>query len=165
MRVPPWLLLALFVLPGLAAGAVEPGDKAPPFVNPDLQKRHVWSRDYLARGWVIVDFFATDCEGCKKELPILERLFADHQERGLSVLVFATDSEGDQVVQPYFQEHPTPLTVLIDRYQVAVRKYGVSEIPTVFLVDPEGVIALKKVGYSEELYAQVSALLSAEGMR
>ena len=93
-----WFFLALLVLPSLAAAAAEPGEDAPAFVNPDLQKRHVWSRDYLAKGWVIVDFFATDCEGCKKELPILERLVADHGERGLSVLVLATDPDGDAVV-------------------------------------------------------------------
>jgi hypothetical protein len=50
----------------------------------------------------------------------------------------------------------------VDRYRVAAKRYGVEEIPTVFLVDPEGVIVLKKVGYSEELYEDVSALLSAE---
>jgi thiol-disulfide isomerase/thioredoxin len=155
------LLLLFLMVPGVLSSAAEPGESAPPFVNPNLQKRHVWSRDYLGKGWVIVDFFATDCEGCKKEMPILERLFQDYREQGLSVLVFATDPEGDKVVKPYFDENPTVLTILVDRYQVAVKKYGVEEIPTVFLVDPQGLIVLKKIGYSEKLYAEVSALLSA----
>jgi len=45
--------------------ALEPRDKAPPFVNLDLSRQHVLSKNYLEKGWVILDFFATDCEdGC-----------------------------------------------------------------------------------------------------
>jgi peroxiredoxin len=160
-RATAMFLLLFLLLPGGFAVALQQGDSAPPFVNPDLQKRHVWSRDYVGKGWVIVDFFATDCEGCKKELPVLERLFAEFGDAGLSVVVLATDPEGDEVVEPYFRDNPTPLTVLLDRYQVAVKKYAVSEIPSLFLVDPQGVIVLKRTGFSEELYAEVSALLRA----
>jgi peroxiredoxin len=138
---------------------MEAGDKAPPFVNLDLSKHHVLSKNYLGRGWIILDFFATDCEGCKKELPVIEQLHRDFADQGLEVIVFATDPDGAEVVNPFFENRPTPLTVLLDHYQVTVKKYGVDEIPSLFLIDPEGIIVHKEVGYREDLYEVISSLL------
>jgi len=153
---------AFWLAAALPLFALEPGDQAPPFANPDLAGRHVLSRDYLGRGWLIVDFFATDCEGCKKELPILERLQREFGPR-LPILVLATDPAGQAVMEAYFRASPTTLTVLLDRYHSAVRRYGVSEIPSLFLIDPAGVVALKQVGFQEGLYERIRALLPADG--
>jgi peroxiredoxin len=156
------LLMAVLVSGALEAAALEVGAKAPPFANPDLQNRYVMSRDLLGKGWVILDFFATDCEGCKKELPILERLQADYGGAGLSVLVFATDAEGARVVEPFLGQRPTSLPIVLDRYQVTSKKYGVTEIPSLFLVDPAGEIAFVEVGFREDLYEALSAILEAD---
>ena len=139
--------------------ALEPGDKAPSFVNLDLSRHHVLSKHYLGKGWVILDFFATDCEGCKKEIPIVEQLYRDFSDQGLEAIVFATDPGGAEVVGPFFENRPTPLTVLLDHYQVTVKKYEVEEIPSLFLIDPEGSIVHKEVGYREDLYEVISSIL------
>lgn len=152
------VLLGLLLCAG-AGFSLETGDKAAPFVNLDLSKRHVLSKTYLGQGWLILDFFATDCEGCKKELPIIEQLHQDFSDQGLEVLVFATDPQGAAVVGPFFEKRPTPLTILLDHYQVTVKKYGVGEIPSLFLIDPEGTIVHKEVGYREDLYQLISSFL------
>ena len=156
------LVLALILAGTYPLLSLEPGEKAPPFVNPDLEMQHVQSRDFLGKGWVIINFFATDCEGCKKELPILERLSHDFADQGLIVLIFATDPEGQEVVVPYFQCQPTALAVLLDRYRVALNKYGVKEIPSLFLVDPDGTVVYKVVGFQEDLYGQINQLISPD---
>ena len=155
------LIVLAFLFCAFSLFALEPGDKAPPFVNLDLSKHHVLSRHHIGKGWVLLDFFATDCEGCKKEIPIIEQLYRDFSDRGLQVIVFATDSEGAEVVVPYFENKPTPLTVLLDHYQVTVKKYGVGEIPSLFLIDPEGVVVHKEVGYREDLYEVISSILGS----
>jgi len=71
--------------------------------------------------------------------------------------VFATDPAGQPVVEAYFRAAPTPLTVLLDRYHSAVKRYGVSEIPSLFLIEPAGVVV------QEELYERIRALLPAGG--
>ncbi len=165
-----WAARAAFLAMVLLSAAapvsfgLDTGAQAPPFVNLDRQRQRIWSRDYLGKRWVILDFFATDCDGCKKELPILERLQAEFAARGLAVLVFATDLQGEEVVGPYFRASPTPLPVLLDNYQMVVKRYGVTEIPSLFLVDPQGTIVHKEVGFREDLYESLRALLSA-GMR
>jgi peroxiredoxin len=155
------LLRLGLLLCAFGAFALEPGDKAPPFVNLDLSKHHVLSKHYLGQGWVILDFFATDCEGCKKEFPLIEKLYRDFSDRGLQVIVFATDPEGAEVVGSFFQNKPTPLTVLLDHYRVTVKKYGVEEIPSLFLIDPEGFIVFKEVGYREDLYEVIGFILGS----
>jgi thiol-disulfide isomerase/thioredoxin len=156
--------LVLMVLPCVALlapslPALDTGDKAPPFANPDLNNRHVLSRDYVGKGWLLIDFFATDCEGCEKELPVLERLHREYAPSRLQILVFATDTGGFSVLTPYFRSRPTPLPVLVDRYRVAVKKYGVSEIPALFIVSPEGLIVYQQVGFTEDLYDRIRTLL------
>jgi thiol-disulfide isomerase/thioredoxin len=156
------MLLALFFfLLSLAQGVfgLDIGDRAPSFANPDLHNRHQLSKEYLGQGWLILDFFATDCAGCEKELPVLERLQGELAPARLKILVFATDLDGASVVGPYFQSRSTSLTVLLDRYRVATKKYGVSEIPSLFLVDPAGLIVYKQVGLTEDLYERVRSLL------
>ena len=153
-------LIVGLLLCSIVAFALEPGEKALPFVNLDLSKDHVLSKHYLGQGWVILDFFATDCEGCKKELPVLEQLYRDFSDRGLEIIVFATDPQGAEVVIPYFDNQPTPLKVLLDHYQVTVKKYGVGEIPSLFVVNPDGLIVHKEVGYNEDLYEIISSILT-----
>jgi thiol-disulfide isomerase/thioredoxin len=156
------LTCLLLLAAALPLFGVEPGEKAPPFANPDLASRHVLSRDYLGKGWLLVDFFATDCVGCKKELPVLERLHRELGAGGPAILVFAADPAGQAVVEPYFRDNPTALTVLLDRYQATVKRYGVSEIPSLFLINPAGIVVLKQVGFQEGLYERIRALLPAD---
>ena len=125
------LTCLLLLAAALPLFGVEPGEKAPPFANPDLASRHVLSRDCLGKGWLLVDFFATD-------------------------------PAGQAVVEPYFRDNPTALTVLLDRYQATVKRYGVSEIPSLFLIDPAGIVVLKQVGFQEGLYERIRALLPAD---
>jgi thioredoxin-related protein len=75
------------------------------------------------------------------------------------IFVFAVDSEGRSVLDPYFEERPTSLPVLIDRYKVAAERYGVEKLPTVFLVNPEGTIVYKAEGYKPENIEAIKSFL------
>jgi len=136
------------------------GEQSPQFVNLDLNNQHTYSRNILGQSWVILDFFATDCEPCQQELPQLESLYEAYKERGLQVVVMVTDQEGAAAALPYFQQHPTALMVLLDRFQVTTGRFGVTEIPSVFLINPQGVIALKCEGYSKQFIQRMRDLLN-----
>jgi len=94
-------------------------------------------------------------------LPIVEQLYRDFSDQGLEVIVFAADPEGTELVTPFFESRPTPLTVLLDHCQVTVKKYGVGEIPSPFLINPEGFIVHKEIGYREDLYELISSFLGS----
>ena len=140
--------------------SLEEGDEAGKFVNPDLQGKFVLSKSLIGKGWVILDFFATDCEGCKKELPELEELYEEFEEYEFKIIVFSVDEEGAEIVKPYFKENPTKLIVVLDRFKVAAQKYGVDEIPAVFLINPEKEIVFKRIAYSEETVKEIRKILA-----
>ncbi len=154
------LLVAFLFSLSVPLFSLDVGEIAPSFANPDLSGKFFLSKKIIGQNWVILDFFATDCKGCKKEIPELEALYKDFEDRGLQIFIFATDREGSQIVRKYFAENPTNLTVLIDRYLVTAKKYGVEEIPSVFLVGPDKKIKIKGVGYSKEVIEEMRKILS-----
>jgi peroxiredoxin len=140
------------------------GDAAPKFTNPDQAGKYLMSTKVYGAGWVIIDFFRTDCEPCKKELPELEKLYGKYQKTGkLQAILFDTDTDPSQV-GPFFQSRPTPLAVVLDRYQVTAERFGVESLPMLFLVDPSGKIAMKAVGETETraALARMETLLAKE---
>ena len=140
--------------------SLENDEEALKFVNLDLNGEYVFSKNFIGKSWVILDFFETDCKPCKKELPQLEGLLEEFGERGLKAILFAADLEGPSLIKPYFRENPTTLTVLLDHYKVTTEKYGISVIPTVFLVNPEGMVVVKEEGYSEESIMEMRGILN-----
>lgn len=154
-----FILFISFVLV-LPICALDVGDDAGTFVNPDLSGNFVFSKDYFGSKWVLLDFFATWCEPCKEELPELEDIYAEFGEKGLAAILFSIDEEGDKAVKPFFAETPTEMTVLIDRYMVTAERYGVEGIPVVFLINPSGKIVVRGDGYSEETIGEIRSILA-----
>jgi len=152
-------LAVLIFVSGTVLMALEVGDDAPPFVLTDLDRNYVFSKNLFGQGWILVDFYSTTCVACNEELPYIEDLYEKRKDSGFDVVVLATDSEGSAVVKPFFAQRPSPLTILLDRYQKAVENYGVEALPTVFLVNPEGKIAYTSTGFHEGLIEEIEAFL------
>lgn len=153
------VVLLLVLANPLSLAALDVGAQAPPFVLTDMNRNYVFSRNIYGKGWVLVDFYATWCEACNEELPYLEDLFIRRGGDDFQVVVMATDSEGTGTVKPFFEARPTPLLVLLDRYQKSVESFGVTELPTVFLIDPQGFIAYRSSGYHQGLIEEIEALM------
>lgn len=154
------LVLIVFILFASSVFALEVGEDAATFANMDLSGKFQFSKNYIGKDWIIIDFFATYCIPCKEEIPELEDLLEEFGDKGLQCFVMATDKDGNSIVGPYFQETPTTLTVLIDRYMVTAKRFGVDSIPTVFLIDTEGEIVFKAIGYSKESVEEMHAILT-----
>ncbi len=150
----------VFLVAAAAARAIGVGDPAPTFVNPGLDGVFVSSKDLFGKGWLLLDFFSTDCEPCKRELPELEKLYKEFSPKGLSVLIFATDEGGGEVVKPYVESRAIGVPLVLDRYKVTAERYGVKQIPTVFLVNRKGKIAFKAEGYFDTTIAKLRKILS-----
>ncbi|MBI9103436.1 MAG: redoxin domain-containing protein [Spirochaetales bacterium] len=153
------ILLALSVAPSFA---IEVGDTAPPFVLTNIDRSYVFSKNIYGTGYVLLDFYATTCVNCNKELPLIEDIYLDHKDNGLQVLLMATDPEGSSIVKPFFEANPTPIPILLDRYQKSVESFGVEVLPTVFLINPEGKVVYKGTGFHPEVDDEIRAFLETE---
>ena len=152
----PLALVVLLLVGSVLCHAIEVGDDAPKFANPDLGGRYVRHATVVGAKWVIVNFFATWCEPCKEELPELEALQKEVGTDDLQIIVFATDKEKAKVKE-FFQKRPTNLTILLDPYQMAYQRYNDPKdgIPTIFLVDKQGKLAMAHVGFDPEFIAKM----------
>lgn len=146
-RVLAVLLLASAFLAFLGRGPAAAG-VAPGFSAPDFTLRTLDGRDWspaLARGApLVLDFWASWCPPCRKELPILDAFAAELGSRGRVVAVDV--AEDPQTVQAFVRETGLALPILLDR-QGAVRElYGVRALPTTVFLDARGVVTSVVVG-------------------
>ncbi len=140
--------------------------KAPPLALPDEEGTKTWRLSELRGKVVLVNFWATWCPPCRKELPSMERLWRQFEDAGLVVLGVNVGETGDQVFA-FSNGLETPLTfpLLLDEDSRVARSWPVKGLPTTFLIDKQGRMAFGVVGGREfdspAIVRQVRELLAA----
>jgi peroxiredoxin len=105
---------------------------------------------------VLVDFWGTFCEPCKKSFPRLQDLYARYASQGLSVLGISEDEAEDKdKIAAFGDTYGAKFPLAWDRNKAAARSYKPETMPSSFLVDREGVIRYAHVGYHDGEEADV----------
>jgi thiol-disulfide isomerase/thioredoxin len=143
----------------IAAGEI--GSRLPDFSVKDLQGREFSSADLHGKV-VIIDFWATWCQPCKKEMPGYQKLLDRYGSRGFAVIGFKFDTMMDM-------EDPVLFAKKIGvRYPLAVadddlkQKFGgVEGLPTTMLYDRQGILRDKVIGfeYTDVIESELKPLL------
>ena len=112
--------------------------------------------DYVGKGnYVLVDFWASWCGPCKREIPNLVKILKKHQDKGLTVLgvaVWDKVEDTKQAIETFKIEWP----VMLDAQTGPTDLYGISGIPHIILFAPDGTIVSRGL-QGEELAAAVDA--------
>jgi thiol-disulfide isomerase/thioredoxin len=102
----------------------------------------------LVSGPTVITFWATWCKPCRRELPELQKLLDTYGERGFQVVAVNGDGPVDQAkIRPYVKAHGFTFSVLPDPDGEIRRRFQVEVFPTTLLVDTEGRILHRQVGY------------------
>jgi len=124
------------------------GDQAPDFRLEQINKYHqletIQLSDTHGKG-VMLNFWATYCEPCEKEMPYMEKLYADYQEKGIEILAVNL-GEAKLTVDRFIDKHRLTFPVLHDRKGQVTDLYKIGPMPTTYFIDPEGNIVEKVEG-------------------
>ena len=93
---------------------------------------------------VLVDFWATWCKPCVRELPSLENLQSNFNAENFEIIAIHIGQTKDQV-RSFLTEQGISLNVLIDE-DITLSNWMVEAIPTTFLVNKEGIVEYRYVG-------------------
>jgi len=98
---------------------------------------------------IIVSFFATYCEPCKKEMPYLQGLYAAFKDKGLFIVEVSIDTEPTALaeIEKLLADHKITMPVVHDKLNVVAKRYGVSQLPHLVIIDGEGTVKRVLVGY------------------
>lgn len=117
-------------------------------------------RDALKKGPVLAAFFKVSCPICQMAFPYVERLFQAYGKQGkITVTGVSQDNAAD--TRAFNREFGVTFPVLLDEKNYAVsRAYGLTNVPTLFLISPEGEIEMTLVSWSKAEMEQLSRRLA-----
>jgi cytochrome c biogenesis protein CcmG/thiol:disulfide interchange protein DsbE len=151
-------LLAFFLLtmPPAAFATFQKGQLAPSIKVTTTSGQTVSLANY--KGHVLVlDFFASWCEPCKRSIPHLIELNRKYGKQGLQILGLSLDEDHDDLnefVAPFKLSYPVALAD--ENLQT---EYGLRSIPTLVLIDKKGIVVEKYMGLTDEMRKTLDATI------
>jgi len=98
---------------------------------------------------VLLNFWATWCDSCKEELPVLEELQRARGGDRFELLAVSVDDDPAKAVPPFASSHRMSYPILYGDQRV-MEAYAVRALPTSYLIAPDGTIARRYVGPLDE---------------
>jgi peroxiredoxin len=121
-------------------------------------------QESLARGPVLLAFFKVGCPTCQFTFPFLERIHQQLRSSGVQILGIVQDSAADAT--GFARTYGVTFPVLVDApaYKVS-RAYGLTHVPSLFLIKADGVVEMFSDGFSKAdllaIHKSLAGLLSA----
>jgi peroxiredoxin len=119
-----------------------------------------WTLRQLKGNVVVVNFWATWCPPCRKEMPDLDAIYKENHSKGLVILAISDEERGK--VEAFLKEHPVSYPVLLDPGRKVNDLFVVRGIPKTFVYDRSGHLAAQSIDMRTKV--QFMAMLEKAGL-
>ena len=132
---------------------------APDFTLEDLDAKKVHLKDFSGKV-VMINFWATWCPPCRRELPSMERLHQHYKDKGFSVISLNQMEDVEQVFSyvAALDTYPS-YPILMDKNSTVSRAYDVLGLPTTYIIDKKGKVRYRAIGGREFDHPEVEKLI------
>jgi peroxiredoxin len=141
--------------------ALTAGVRAPEFTLPTVDGQQISLRQALTKGPVLLAFFKISCPVCQYAFPFFERLHRANRGANITVLGISQDNVAN--TQTFLQTYGVTFPVALDdpaNYAVS-NAYGLTNVPTLFLIAPSGEIEVSSVSWSKAEIEAINEKLAA----
>jgi peroxiredoxin len=143
--------------------ALASGTNAPQFELKVLDGKQFSLGDSLARGPVVLAFFKVSCPTCQYAFPFFERLHQAYGQNGVT-LVGVSQNDAKETAA-FAKQFGITFPILLDdthSYLVS-NSYGLTNVPTLFWIAPDGEIELTSVGWVKADFEQINHKMAEAG--
>ena len=157
-------LLAIAMALAWAQGALgaDPGERAPAFALPTAAGETL-ALERLRGQVVYVDFWASWCGPCRRSFPWMNEMNRKYAAKGLAIVAINVDKKRADA-ERFLAQIPAEFTVVFDAPGAVPAAYAVKGMPSSYLIDANGRVAVVEQGFRDEsravLEEKIRALLA-----
>jgi peroxiredoxin len=123
-----------------------------PFPNFTLrklsQKTQISLKQYRGK-IVVIDFWASWCEPCRQEFPVLNTLYKKYYKKGVQVMGINVDTQETDATK-FLKDNPVAFMLLHDDGNKLMEEFNLETMPRSFIVDRKGIVRFMHNGYNSD---------------
>lgn len=141
--------------------ALEAGVAAPEIKLPLADGREFSLAQARKRGPVVAAFFKTNCPVCQLAFPYLERIYKAYGKNGKFTLVGISQNDAAET-EAFNRRFGITFPALLDdtRKYPASNAYGLTNVPSIFMVSSDGEVEFSSVGWSKQDFEELNRRLA-----
>ena len=124
---------------------------APDFALKDEKGNTIRLSDYKGKT-VLLNFWATWCGPCRREIPGFVKLYNEYKDKGFEIIGISVDQAGWQVIKPFMENYDISYPIVLFDRKVVMDYGGISSIPTSFFINNKGEVVERIIGMRPDSY-------------
>jgi peroxiredoxin len=138
---------------------INPGKTAPGFSLKGLDGKDYSLHSLTQKGPVVAAFFKISCPVCQFTFPFLERLYKRYGGNGVTFLGISQDDA--KATKSFANEYHVTFPIALDeKGYPASNAYGLTNVPTIFLIDTDGTVKVTCMGFDKKALETIAADLA-----
>jgi len=136
--------------------ALTVGASAPDFTLPTMDGKQFSLKEALTKGPVLAAFFKISCPVCQFAFPFLERIYKAYGNRNVTMVGISQNEKKDTAA--FIKEYGVTFPVLLDdtNSYPASNAYGLTNVPSLFWIAPDGQIEISSVGWNRKEIEEIN---------